>query len=98
MWFCHLFSIIPSACLGSSLYSLVANPTENTRFQQFLDCCLRIRCCWNVFTEPLPSNGRLLWLHYYGLKYSCHNIVIRLENVIQERHEEDCLMSENGTG
>jgi hypothetical protein len=27
-----------------------------------------------VFTEPLPSNGRLLWLHNYGFAPSCHNI------------------------
>jgi hypothetical protein len=26
-------------------------------FQQYLQCCVRIRCCGNVFTEPLPTNG-----------------------------------------
>jgi hypothetical protein len=26
------------------------------RIQQFFYCCVCIRCCANVFTEPLPSN------------------------------------------
>jgi hypothetical protein len=55
-----------SAGLGSSLYSPGADPTENTVFiaiaQQYLDCCLLIRCRWNLFTESLRSNERLLWL------------------------------------
>jgi hypothetical protein len=29
---------------------------------------VRIRCPWNVFTERLPSNGRLFWLHYSGFQ------------------------------
>jgi hypothetical protein len=33
---------------------------------------LSIRWRGNVFTEPLPSNERLLWLHYSGLQASCH--------------------------
>jgi hypothetical protein len=45
------------------------------RFQQFLYYCFRILCRGNVFTEPLPSNERLFWLHYSGLKSSCHNII-----------------------
>jgi hypothetical protein len=32
--------------------------------KQYFDYCLRIRCRSNVFTEPLHSNKRLLWLHY----------------------------------
>jgi hypothetical protein len=32
------------------------------------------RCRGNVFTEQLPSNGCLLWLHYCGFQESCHNI------------------------
>jgi hypothetical protein len=27
-----------------------------------------------VFTELLPSNEHLLWLHYSGLQVSCHSI------------------------
>jgi hypothetical protein len=47
----HLFSVIPSAGLGSSLYSLGVDPTENTVFD------------WStivigVFTDPLTRNGR----------------------------------------
>jgi hypothetical protein len=34
-----------------------------------------LRCCGSVFAEPLPSSGRLLWLHYSGLQTSCHNMV-----------------------
>jgi hypothetical protein len=36
---------------------------------------LRIRCCGNYFTEPLPSNVRLLCFHYPGLHASCQNIL-----------------------
>jgi hypothetical protein len=58
-----------------SLYR--SDPTENTvsmvMVQQFFDCCLRILCCVNLFTEPLPSNERLLWLRYSGFQASCHN-------------------------
>jgi hypothetical protein len=42
--------------------------------QQFLYCWLRIQCRRNLFAEPLPSNGRLLMLHYSSLQASCHNI------------------------
>jgi hypothetical protein len=34
-----------------------------------------ILCHVNVFTEPLPSSGRL-WLHYSGLQTSCHNMIV----------------------
>jgi hypothetical protein len=30
-------------------------------------CCRR-----HLFIESLPSNGRVLWLHYSGLQASCH--------------------------
>jgi hypothetical protein len=33
--------------------------------------CLR----GNVFTEPLPSSGRPLWLHDFGLQASCHSVL-----------------------
>jgi hypothetical protein len=38
--------------------------------RKLLDCSLRIRCSGNVFTEPLPSNISLLWLHYSGFQAS----------------------------
>jgi hypothetical protein len=70
-------SIIISAGLGSSLYSLGADPTENTVniviAQRYFYCYFRIRCSWNVFIEPLPSNERLLWLYHSGFQASCHN-------------------------
>jgi hypothetical protein len=40
----------------------------------FFYCCVHIRCCGNVFTEPLPSNGRLFWLHYSDFQPLYHNI------------------------
>jgi hypothetical protein len=33
-----------------------------------------IRCRGNLFTEPLPSNKRLFWLHYSGFRASCHKM------------------------
>jgi hypothetical protein len=35
-------------------------PRRKHHFQQFLHCCIRIRCSGNVFTEPFASSGRLL--------------------------------------
>jgi hypothetical protein len=43
--------------------------------QRFLNCCLRIRCRGNLFAEPLPTNGSLLWLHYFGLQVSRHSML-----------------------
>jgi hypothetical protein len=31
-------------------------PSRKHRFQQYLCYCMRIHCCGNVFTEPLPRN------------------------------------------
>jgi hypothetical protein len=53
-------------------------PKRKHLSQQFFYGCLRIRCSGNSFTEPLPSNGRLLWLHYSGLQASCHNNILPL--------------------
>jgi hypothetical protein len=64
-----------TAGLGSSLYSLGADPTENTVSWQSLYCCVHIRCRGNVFTEPLLSSRCLLWLHYSGFQALCHNIL-----------------------
>jgi hypothetical protein len=36
---------------------------------------LLLRFRGNLFTESLPSNGRLLWLYYSGFRASCHNII-----------------------
>jgi hypothetical protein len=33
--------------------------------------------CGNMFTEKLPSNERLLWLHCSGSRASCHNISLQ---------------------
>jgi hypothetical protein len=50
-------------------------PNRKQCFQKYLYSFLRIRCRKNVFTEPLPSSGRLPWLHYFGLQASCHNML-----------------------
>jgi hypothetical protein len=37
-------------------FPLIHRPHRNRRVQQFIYCCVSIRCCDNGFTEPLPSN------------------------------------------
>jgi hypothetical protein len=49
-------------------------PNRRHRSPKFLYCCFRIRYRRNLFTEPLPINVRLLWLHYSGLQVSSHSI------------------------
>jgi hypothetical protein len=56
-------SIILSTGLGPSSYSLGADRRENT-VSNHSCCCLCIRCCRSVFTEPLLSNGSLHLFHY----------------------------------
>jgi hypothetical protein len=64
---CHFFSIIFDCRLQrlpqfSSLYNLWEDPHKTSfplLFQQYLNCCLFIRCRRNMFTETLPSNERL---------------------------------------
>jgi hypothetical protein len=62
-------------------------------------CCFRIRCHGNVFIEPLPSNGRLRWLHYLGLQASCYtapSLRLYVPNNLQVCHHfffsEECAM------
>jgi hypothetical protein len=51
---------------------------ETLRFRRkLLECCLRILCRLNVFTESLPSDERLFYLHYSGFRAQCHNTVSR---------------------
>jgi hypothetical protein len=37
-------------------------PSRKRLFQPYLCCCMRIRCRWDVFTDPFPSIGRLFLL------------------------------------
>jgi hypothetical protein len=62
--------------LSSLAYNISARTTYKTpRFQQQLYFCVRIRCRGNVFTEPLPRNGRCLQsLHSNG---SVRHIIYR---------------------
>jgi hypothetical protein len=48
---------------------------EGVCIAPLLDCCLRIRCRWNVFTESLPSNEHLFWLDCFCCRASCHSII-----------------------
>jgi hypothetical protein len=57
----------------SSLITTLHVSNRKHRFQQYLYCCLSIRCSGNVFTEPLPSSERLLWLHCSDFQATCHN-------------------------
>jgi hypothetical protein len=43
----------PTAVLIARLHG----SSRKHRFQNYLYCRIRIRCCGNVFTEPLPRNG-----------------------------------------
>jgi hypothetical protein len=61
---------------------LYNGPNRKRRSQQFLYFCSHIRCRGNLFTEPLPSNERLLWLHYSGLKSSCYNVYSERERLM----------------
>jgi hypothetical protein len=45
-------SVAPVVFLTTNLQGL----SRKHRFQQYLYCCMLIRCCENVFTEPMPRN------------------------------------------
>jgi hypothetical protein len=64
-----------------SFITILHGPKRKHRSQQFLYCCLRIRCQKNLFAEPLPSNLRLFWLHCSGLQAPRHNIKINLKEI-----------------
>jgi hypothetical protein len=57
-----------------SLITTLHGPNRKHCLQQFLYCCLRIRCRGNLFTEPLRNNGRLIWLHYFGIQAPCYSM------------------------
>jgi hypothetical protein len=63
----HNLSIVRKACLWCVAWQ-----------RKLFDCCLRIRCRVNVFTESLPSNERLFLFRYSGFRASCHNIILIL--------------------
>jgi hypothetical protein len=48
-------------------YLIQQGPHGKHHFQYFFYCFVCTCCRGNVFTEPLPSNGRPFWLHYSGL-------------------------------
>jgi hypothetical protein len=81
--------------LNSSRYIASGGRTENTVIQQYLNCCLFIRCRGNVFPETLPSNERLLWLHYSGFRGSCHNMQSLAICVFPQDSPDDVLSGPN---
>jgi hypothetical protein len=48
-------------------------------------------CCEIVFTEPLPSVGRIFWLHNSGLNWTCHYIYVyislRSASTVHDHHQ-----------
>jgi hypothetical protein len=60
----HSPSVVGKACLEHRCIAM-----------DLFDCCLRIRCRGNVFTDSLPSNKRPFWVRYSGFRASCHNIL-----------------------
>jgi hypothetical protein len=48
------------------LLHLCTDHIENTPFPTGTLFCVRIRCCGNVFTEPLPGDGRRSRSHSLG--------------------------------
>jgi hypothetical protein len=63
----HRLSIVGKACVQRCCI-----PMEVTRL--LLAYLFAAR-----FTESLPSNKRLFWLHYTGFRESCHNIKMHLK-------------------
>jgi hypothetical protein len=54
-------------------------PNRKHRSQNFFYCFSHVRCHGNLFTETLPSNGRLFWLQYSSLMASCQYILHLLQ-------------------
>jgi hypothetical protein len=65
-----------SFCLSTRLVCSLCNfgtvPHRKHHFQEFLYCCVFIRCRENVFTAPLPSNGHIYSSNYFGFQPSYH--------------------------
>jgi hypothetical protein len=58
---------VASLLFGSRVYSAVLWQ------RNLFDCCFRIRCRGNVFTESLPSNEHLFWFRYSCFRATCHS-------------------------
>jgi hypothetical protein len=73
------------------------------RVQQFFCCCMCIRCRWNVFTEPLPNNGkgdkhRARWSHKPTFILYKSKGRTRLRHVRLRYERDDILFLETGAG
>jgi hypothetical protein len=55
-------------------------------YTQFFYCCVRIRRCANVFTEPLPSNDR-------GMHIQIHRLMGGILEVAVEMGSGDMIYS-----
>jgi hypothetical protein len=58
--------LTPTVLLKAPLHE----PVRKHRFQQYIYCCMRIRCRGEVFTEPLPRNDSTRYniLGYNGMQ------------------------------
>jgi hypothetical protein len=75
-------SQLPSLASVVFLITPLHGPSRKHRFQQYLYCCILIRCLGTVFTKPLPRNGStrysiyhraVRWMtywRYFGRKWS----------------------------
>jgi hypothetical protein len=63
---------------NSSIVIEMCLPFRCTETQLFY-CCVRLHISRNLFTESLPSNEHLIWLHYSGFQASCHHITLHFE-------------------
>jgi hypothetical protein len=59
-----------------SLHNLDTDGRENIASSNSSVVVSHVRCRGNLFTEPLPSDGRLFWLNNSGLHPLCHNIIL----------------------
>jgi hypothetical protein len=80
--FCHLFSIINSTIspshLGSSLYSLGADATENSVSQHYFHCLALALCRGNVLTLPFHSNGCTRYILFPTIPLLLRTCMLRL--------------------
>jgi hypothetical protein len=62
-----------NSILRSSLYNLGVDLQKTPSLN---NSSIVGRCRWNVFTDQLPSNGRLLWFNYSGYQATCHSMFV----------------------
>jgi hypothetical protein len=76
----EIFDTVSTVCTDRTENTFSSNPycfmfTDPLLRNGFFYCCVRMRCRGNVFNEQLPSDGRLLWVHYSGFRAAYRNII-----------------------